>query len=83
MAKRQSLESRMVQYFRTAPLEQAEVMLGLAQGELRARRPARGERKQASKKLADAVHAVHKANAKPVDAGAVNMGMGFAGEVHP
>jgi len=39
MAKRQTIESRIVQYFRTAPLEQAELVLGLVQGEVKARRP--------------------------------------------
>jgi len=39
MAKRQTIESRIVQYFRSAPLEQAELVLGLVQWEVKARRP--------------------------------------------
>ena len=49
MAKRQSIESRIVQYFRTAPLEQAELVLGLVQGEVKARRPKQVKRQAKNK----------------------------------
>jgi hypothetical protein len=38
MARRQSNESRVLQYFRTAPQAEMELVYGLVQGEVRARR---------------------------------------------
>ena len=38
MAKRQTIESRVITYFRTAPLAQAELVFGIVLGEVRLRR---------------------------------------------
>lgn len=38
MAKRQTIESKVVQYFRSADLAQAELVFGLVAGEMKARR---------------------------------------------
>ncbi len=40
MAKRQSQESRVLQYFRTAPQAEMELVFGLVTGEVKARRGA-------------------------------------------
>ena len=38
MAKRQTIESKVITYFRTAPLAQAELVFGIVLGEVRLRR---------------------------------------------
>ncbi len=38
MAKRQTIESKVITYFRTAPLAQAELVFGIVLGEIRLRR---------------------------------------------
>lgn len=49
MARRQSNESRVLQYFRTAPQAEMELVYGLVQGEVRARRGAQGAPKTKKK----------------------------------
>lgn len=40
MAKRQTIESRVLEYFRTAPQAEMELVYGLVQGEVKQRRAA-------------------------------------------